>query len=123
MKFTLSLRKLMKVLNSITNYEEMLKQITKFYHQLRRDAEAEHRKVYEKAKQLAECVNSEECTPCIVHRSQRRPNAIVTSPENIAKTIPLLDSTISELEDQFSEDKRAHNELRSLTARKKVEER
>ena len=52
--------------------------------------------------------DSEECSPYIVHRRQRRPNPIVTSPEEywrVTITIPLLDSIISE------HDKRVYYEL------------
>ena len=42
-------------------------EIANFYHQLRSNVEAEHKKVYEKAKKLADDVNSNESIPHIVY--------------------------------------------------------
>ena len=42
-------------------------EITNFYHQLRSNVEAEHKKVYEKAKKLADNVNSNESIPRLAY--------------------------------------------------------
>ena len=54
------------------------------------NVETEHSKVYVKAKQSAEDVDSEESIPCIIHGRQRRPNPTVTSSEQYWRGIHLI---------------------------------
>ena len=92
-------------------------EVTKFYHHLRENVDAEHSRVYAKAKKLAADVGSKEEMPRVVSGRQTRANPSVSCPTDywrVTITIPFLDSIIIELESRFSPEKRAHYELCSL---------
>lgn len=73
--------------------------------------------IYCKSKKLAADVDSEVAMPRIVRGRQTMPNSDVASASDywwVTVTIPFIDSILSEFENRFSSDKRAHFELFAL---------
>ncbi len=92
-------------------------EITQCYKQIRENLDAEHNRMYCKAKKLATDIGSEEAMPRIIRGRQTRPNPDVSSPCDywrVTVSIPFVDSILSELESRFATDKRAHFELCAL---------
>ena len=92
-------------------------EVTQCYKCIRENLDAEHIRIYSKAKKLAADVHCEEAMPRIIRGRQTRPNPSVCSPCDywrVTLTIPFVDSILSELESRFATDKRAHFELCSL---------
>lgn len=92
-------------------------EVTQCYKCIRENLDAEHIRIYSKAKKLAADVHCEEAMPRIIRGRQTRPNPSVCSPCDywrVTLTIPFVDSILSELESRFAMDKRAHFELCSL---------
>ena len=92
-------------------------EVKQHYRDIREKVDIEHSRIYKKGIDLAITIGSQEAMPRVFGGRQTRPNPSVDSPSDywrVTVTIPLIDSILSEMENRFSEEKRAHFELCSL---------
>ena len=92
-------------------------EVKQHYKNIREKVDIEHSRIYRKGVDLAISIGSQEAMPRVFGGRQTRPNPSVDSPSDywrVTVTIPLIDSILSEMENRFSEEKRAHFELCSL---------